>query len=73
VQQVCLLRQGERNKLRAVSQSEAIRCLMRHVLFFARDNELVEQVLDSVVHFAPRVEVVEMEFTPDRRAWELIQ
>jgi hypothetical protein len=73
VQQACLLGQGERNKLRAVSQSEAIRCLMRHVLFFARDNELVEQVLDSVVHFAPRVEVVEMEFTPDRRAWELIQ
>ena len=73
LQQACLLRQGERNRLRAVSQSEAIRCLMRHVLFFARENELVEQVLDSVVNFASCVEVVEMEFTPDRRAWELIQ
>ena len=73
LQQACLLRQGERNRLRKVSQAEAIRSLMRHVLFFARDNELVEQVLDAVVNFASRVEVVEMEFTPDRRAWELIQ
>lgn len=56
-----------------MSRSEAIRALMRHVLFFARDNELVEEVLDSVVNFASCVEVVEMEFTPDRGAWELIQ
>jgi hypothetical protein len=69
----CLLRQGERNRLRAVSRSEAIRGLMRHVLFFARDNELVAQVLDLVVNFASCVDVMEMEFTPERRAWELIQ
>jgi hypothetical protein len=73
LQQACLLRQGQQNRLREVSRSEAIRALMRHVLFFARDNELVEQVLDSVVNFAACVEVVEMEFTPDRRAWDLIQ
>jgi hypothetical protein len=73
VQQVCLLKQGPQNRLRAVRRSEAIRALMRHVLFFAQDHELVERVLDSVVHFVSSVEVVEMEFTPDHRAWELIR
>ena len=73
VQRVCLLKQGPQNRLLPVSRSEAIRALMRHVLFFAQDRELVERVLDSVVHFASSVEVVEMEFTPDRRAWELIR
>ncbi len=73
VQQVCLLKQSLQNRLRPVKRSEAIRALMRHVLFFAQDHELVERVLDSVVHFVSSVEVVEMEFTPDRRAWELIR
>lgn len=73
VQQVCLLKQSLQNRLRPVGRSEAIRALMRHVLFFAQDNELVERVLDSVVHFVSSVEVVEMEFTPDHCAWELIR
>ena len=73
IQRVCLLKQSLENRLRRVSHAEAIRALMRHVLFFARDEELVERVLDSVVEFASRVEVMEMEFTPDRSAWELIR
>jgi hypothetical protein len=73
VQRVCLLKQSPQNRLRPVSRSNAIRALMRHVLFFAQDNELVERVLDSVVHFVSSVEVMEMEFTPDHRAWELIR
>ncbi len=73
IQQVCLLKQSPQNRLRPVTRSNAIRALMRHVLFFAQDEELVERVLDSVVHFVSSVEVVEMEFTPDRRAWELIR
>ena len=73
VQQVCLLKQSLQNRLRPVRRAEATRALMRHVLFFAQDHELVERVLDSVVHFVSSVEVVEMEFTPDQRAWELIQ
>ena len=46
---------------------------MRHVLFFAQDKELVEQVLDSVVRFVSQVEVVEMEFARDGRGWGMIQ
>jgi len=73
VERVCLLKQSRQNRLRPVTRFNAIRALMRHVLFFAQDKELVERVLDSVVHLVSSVEVVEMEFTPDQRAWELIR
>lgn len=73
IQRVCLLKQSSQNRLLPVTRTQAIRALMRHVLFFAQDNELVERVLDSVVSFVSNVEVVEMEFTRDGRGWDLIQ
>ena len=73
VQRVCLLKQSQKNRVRPVKRADAIRALMRHVLFFAQDDELVERVLDAVVHFASSVEVMEMEFTPDARAWETVR
>ena len=73
IQRVCFLKQSSQNRLLPVTRTQAIRALMRHVLFFAQDNELVEQVLDSVVRFVSNVEVVEMEFTRDGRGWDLIQ
>jgi hypothetical protein len=72
IERVCLLKQSAKNRFRPVSRSKAIRALMRHVLFFAQDKEFVARILDSVVHFVSSVDVVEMEFTPDQRAWELI-
>jgi hypothetical protein len=73
VQRVCLLKQSQKNRVRPVKRADAIRALMRHVLFFTQDDELVERVLDAVVHFASSVEVMEMEFTPDARAWETVR
>ena len=73
VQRVCLLKQGQTNRLRPVKKTQAIRALMRHVLFFAQDDELGERVLDAVVHFVSSAEVVEMEFTPGGRAWEMVR
>jgi hypothetical protein len=73
VQRICFLKQSLHNRLRPVRRSEAVRALMRHVLFFAQDGQIVEQVLDSVVNFVSHVEVLEMEFTPDHRAWELVR
>jgi len=73
IERVCLLKQSSQNRLLPVTRAQAVRALMRHVLFFAQDNELVERVLDSVVRFASSVEVVEMEFTRDGRGWDLIQ
>jgi hypothetical protein len=46
---------------------------MRHVLFFVEEKDLVAKVFDSVLDFVSRVPVAQLIFTPDARAWELIQ
>ena len=55
-----------------VPKIDAARALMRHVLFFAEEKEMVARVFDSVLEFVSRVEVAQLVFTPDARAWELI-
>jgi hypothetical protein len=68
-----LLVQGPENRIKAVPKIEAARALMRHVLFFAEEKEMVSRVFDSVLQFVSRVEVAQLVFTPDARAWELIR
>jgi hypothetical protein len=67
-----LLVQGAENRIESVPRADAARALMRHILFFAHENDLVSRVFDSVVDFVSRVEVWRLIFTPDARAWELI-
>ena len=52
---------------------DAARALMRHVLFFAEEKEMVARVFDSVLEFVSHIEVAQLVFTPDARAWELIR
>jgi hypothetical protein len=73
VRAVYLLEQGPCNRIAAISRTDAVRSLMRHILFFAHDQEMVARVFDSVLEFVSRVEVSRLIFTPDARAWELIQ
>jgi hypothetical protein len=68
-----LLEQGPHNRIEPVPQPDAARSLMRHVLFFAQESDLVARVFDSVLEFVSRVEVSRLIFTPDARAWELIR
>ena len=57
----------------AFKDAEAfVRELMRHVLFFAQDEELVGAVFHTVCDFVRRVPVRRLVFTPDPRVWELI-
>jgi hypothetical protein len=67
-----LLEQGPENRIEAVAQIDAARALMRHVLFFAQEEEMVARVFDAVLEFVCRVDVSRLVFTPDARAWELI-
>jgi hypothetical protein len=67
-----LLEQGPENRITPIAQKDAARALMRHVLFFAHEEEMVARVFDSVLEFVSRVEVLRLVFTPDARAWELI-
>jgi hypothetical protein len=67
-----LLRQGPENRIELLSDGEAVRELLRHVLFFAQDEELVHMIFDTVCDLARRVPVQRLVFTPDARVWELI-
>jgi hypothetical protein len=68
-----LLQQGPENRIEPVAPKDAARELMRHILFFAHEEELVARVFDSVLEFVSSVRVARLVFTPDTRAWELIQ
>jgi hypothetical protein len=67
-----VLEQGPYNRVEPIAQADATRALMRHILFFAHEEELVARVFDSVLEFVSRVEVSRLVFTADARAWEAI-
>jgi hypothetical protein len=68
-----LLVQGQENSVRPIREIDAARALMRHVLFFADDTDMVARVFDSVLAFVSRVRIAQLVFTPDARVWELIR
>lgn len=67
-----LLAQGTENRTEPVSESDAARELLRHILFFAEDAELVRMLFQSAFDFVSRVPVRRLVFAPDARVWELI-
>jgi hypothetical protein len=67
-----LLQQGPENRIEPVSEAQAVRELMRHVLFFAHDEELVGMIFQTVCDFVRRVPVRRLVFTKDASVWELI-
>ena len=68
-----LLQQGPENRIEPVSEGQAARELMRHVLFFAHDAELVGMVFQTVCDFVRRVQVRRLVFTKDVRVWDLLE
>jgi hypothetical protein len=67
-----LLVQGPENRIQPVAKIDAARALMRHILFFAEEKEMVAKVFDSVLAFVSNIEVAQLVFTPDTRAWDRI-
>jgi len=67
-----LLAQGTENRIDPVADADALRAVLRSVLFFAHDSELVGHVFDSVCNLVQRVPVRRLTFVPDFRVWELI-
>ncbi|MGC2185168.1 MAG: hypothetical protein WA637_17960, partial [Terriglobales bacterium] len=67
------LKQGPENKIEPMAKSESIRRLMRNILFFAGDAELVTNVFQSACEFVERIPVQLLTFTPDTRVWDLIR
>jgi hypothetical protein len=67
-----LLAQGPENRIEPVSDADAGRALLQHILFFAQDADLVRRVFKSAFDFVSRVPVRRLVFAPNQRVWELI-
>jgi len=68
-----LLEKGLENRIEPVAEAEAVRLLLRNILFFAEDSELVNLVFRSACEFVQRIPVRRLIFVPDERVWAIIR
>jgi hypothetical protein len=68
-----LLDKGPDNRIDPVPAGEAVRSLLSNLLFFAKDEELVQATFLAAFEFVRRVPVARLTFFPDARVWELIR
>jgi hypothetical protein len=68
-----LLAKGPEHRVEPVSQLQATRALIRNILFFAHDAELVQRVFESACRFVGTVPVQRLTFRTDASVWDLIQ
>jgi hypothetical protein len=68
-----LLEKGPENRVEEISAAEAVRLLLRNILFFAEDTDLVSLVFRSECEFVEKVPVRRLIFVPDERVWEIIR
>jgi hypothetical protein len=67
------LEQGPENRIEELSSAEAVRRLMRNILFFAEDQDLIEQLLATACDFVARVPIRRLTFYPDARVWDEVR
>jgi hypothetical protein len=67
------LEKGPENRVDELSSAEAVRLLMRNILFFAEDHGLVEKLLDTACDFVARVPIRRLMFYPDARVWNEVR
>lgn len=69
---VYFLEKGPVNNIAPIDPRAATRALLRNILFFCHDEQLVRRVFDSAFEFVSRVAVARLFFMPDERVWRLI-
>jgi hypothetical protein len=69
---VYLLRQGRENRIEEIDPALATQALLRNILFFARDAELVQSIFEGACEFVERVPVRQLTFRKDASVWELL-
>lgn len=67
-----LLAKGPENRREPMAAADMTRALMRNILFFAGERELVERVFQSACDFVHRVPAERLVFKPDPGVWEMI-
>lgn len=64
------LEQGPTNRVDEIPPAEAVRRLMRNILFFAEDKSLVEKLLASACDFVTKIPIRRLTFYPDAKVWD---
>ena len=67
------LEQGPENRVDELTSADAVRRLMRNILFFAEDRALVERLFATACDFVARVPIRRLTFYPDARVWDEIR
>jgi len=67
------LEKGSENRVEKLPSAEAVRRLMRNILFFAEDRALVEKLLASACNFVARVPIRLLTFYPDLKVWDEVR
>ena len=73
VKTLFFLEQAPQNRIEPVNPADAVRLLLRNVLFFAEDADLVRHLFASACKFAEEVPIRRLCFVPDQRVWEVIR
>jgi hypothetical protein len=68
-----LLEKGPQNSIEPIGTTEGIQRLLRNILFFAHDPELVKLVFQAACEFASLVPIHRLVFMPDQRVWDIIR
>src|ERR1700681_1184755 len=64
------LEKGPENRVHELSSAEAVRRLMRNILFFAEGQDLVGKLLATACDFVAMVPIRRLTFYPDARVWD---
>ncbi len=67
------LEQGPENLIEELPSADAVRRLMRNILFFAEDQGLVEMLFATACDFVAKVPIRRLTFYPDTRVWDEIR
>ncbi len=70
---VYLLKKAAENRIDALEPAVAVRRLLRNILFFTHQADMVRQVFESACAFVAAVPVFQLSFFPDQRVWDLIR
>ncbi len=72
LERICVLEQSEQDRLEPLGRKEALRALLRCVLFFARDSENARGIFEAVEKLVTAVPVARLYFRPTEEFWSLL-
>ncbi len=67
------LEHGPENRITRLGKAAALRSLLKNILFFADDTELIAGIFQTAHEFLESVEVFRLAFLPDTRVWSMIE